>query len=408
MAASVDRKKLEERVGTSLRQRYSLDSLLDVGGMAAVYAGRHKNGRKVAIKILHPELAGNADVRQRFLREGYVANAVEHPSAVQVLDDDKADDGTPYLVMDLLRGVSLEERLAKHGVLSPEEALYVVDQVLDVLAAAHEKGIVHLDIAPANVFLTEDGPIRVLDFGLARMRRESFAFDPAKDGVHVDAPHYVPPEQARGKLEAVDWRADIWAVGALAYESLVGRFEEAGELTMTERLARAALPMSTIARALPELSGPVVELIDTALEFRKEDRFQTARLMQRTTRTAYQELARGSRASSEEGISTKPSWASSRPTNSGYGGLGSVTLLSEQAPAAPAESLSIDVRFDEPIEIVADKFANPLEKTLISVEVVTDSMVSEDVVTSSMVIEPSQGASTEPIVPPDPSTKTTR
>ena len=167
------------RLGMVLREKWRLQALLGVGGMAAVYAATHaNNGKRVALKVLHAELASNPEVKSRFLREGYVANKVEHPGSVQVLDDDTAEDGSPFLVMELLEGVTLEEHRerAPGGVLSSAEVVIIGERILDVIAVAHEKGIVHRDIKPDNIFLTSNGVVKLLDFGIARASgQRSFA-----------------------------------------------------------------------------------------------------------------------------------------------------------------------------------------------------------------------------------------
>ncbi|MGH8311592.1 MAG: serine/threonine-protein kinase, partial [Steroidobacteraceae bacterium] len=158
------------RVGTVLRGKWRLDVLLGVGGMGAVYAATHRNESRAAIKLLHPELNLQPEIRARFLREGRAANVVGHPGAVRVLDDDVTDEGAVYLVMELLDGESLESRAARHGGSLPvEEVLGVTDQLLDVLASAHDKRIVHRDLKPENVFVTGDGRVKILDFGLAKL-----------------------------------------------------------------------------------------------------------------------------------------------------------------------------------------------------------------------------------------------
>src|SRR5258706_3023574 len=126
------------RVGKTLCDKWRVDSILGVGGVAAVYAARHRNGRRVAVKVLHPELAVDASMRRRFLREGYVANRVEHSGAVVVLDDAVDEDGTVLLVMELLEGETLESRCRRHeGILPVADALIVADGLLSVLASAH-------------------------------------------------------------------------------------------------------------------------------------------------------------------------------------------------------------------------------------------------------------------------------
>src|SRR5262245_57872770 len=172
MAASSELvNRVKGRIGSLLKAKWRLEKLLGVGGMAAVYAAVHRNQNRVAIKMLHPELSVDPAMRIRFLREGYAANTVDHPGAVRVFDDDVTDDGAAFLVMELLEGETLETRAERvGGKLSAGEVLLLADRLLDVLAAAHKKGIVHRDIKPDNVFLTTQGRLKVLDFGIARLR----------------------------------------------------------------------------------------------------------------------------------------------------------------------------------------------------------------------------------------------
>jgi serine/threonine protein kinase len=159
------------RLGTVLRGKYHLEALLGIGGMAAVYKATHRNQAEYAIKMLLPEYAANEELRARFLREGYAANSVKHPGAVRVVDDDVAEDGTAFLVLELLRGLACDELCAACGGRLPAEAACAIGlQALDVLDAAHAHGIIHRDIKPANLFVLRNGAIKVLDFGIARAR----------------------------------------------------------------------------------------------------------------------------------------------------------------------------------------------------------------------------------------------
>src|SRR5262245_34520616 len=139
--------RTQQRVGSVLNEKWTLEHLIGSGGMGAVYAARHRNGARAAVKILHPELARKSEVRERFLREGYAANRVEHRGAVQVLDDDIVksgpDEGSAYLVMELLEGESLQERALRPPKLGERDLLEIMDAVLDVLGAAHDHGVVH-------------------------------------------------------------------------------------------------------------------------------------------------------------------------------------------------------------------------------------------------------------------------
>src|SRR5262249_50284126 len=145
------------------------ERLLGVGGMAAVYASVHKIGRHDAIKILHFDVTKNADLRARFEQEAHVANRFKHPGAVEIRDVDITEDGCPLLVMELLDGQTLSDKARKAPIELPELLRYV-DELLDVLAAAHAQGIVHRDIKLDNLFITTENKLKVLDFGIARVR----------------------------------------------------------------------------------------------------------------------------------------------------------------------------------------------------------------------------------------------
>src|SRR4051812_21058263 len=188
-------KKAEARIGTMLRDKWRLDSLIGMGGMGAVYRATHRNGMRGAVKLLHPERAADEAVRKRFLREGYLANKVEHVGAVRILDDDEAE-GTVFLVMELLEGQTLEEQaLRAGGALDAEATMLAADQLLETLAAAHEKGIIHRDIKPANIFVTTSGLIKILDYGIAGLNEPMTESRTAtQTGVGMGTPAFMAPE----------------------------------------------------------------------------------------------------------------------------------------------------------------------------------------------------------------------
>lgn len=264
------------RVGTLLNGRWHLDELVGMGGMAAVYAATHRNGKRVAIKILHPEISVDDNARQRFLREGYAANQVGHRGAVTADDDGTTEDGVAFLVMELLEGETLEERSARHGGrLSAREVLALMDQVLATLVAAHEQGIVHRDLKPENLFLTRDGVVKVLDFGIARMQDKSGASPSQTQGI-MGTPSFMAPEQARGRWQDVDARTDLWAIGACMFTLLSGRVvhqaETANEALVLAVTQRAPAVAEFVANIRPELAA----LVNKALGYERELRFQTA------------------------------------------------------------------------------------------------------------------------------------
>jgi len=278
------------RVGSKIRGRWKLDELLGVGGTASVYAATHRKGKRVAVKILHPDLSANKQFRDRFLREGYVGNLIEHEGAVTVHDDDETSDGCALLVMDLLEGENLEvRRVRKGGTLEPLEVLSLMDDVLDTLRAAHAKGVVHRDIKPENLFLTKTGLVKLLDFGIAHIKIPK---DPSATlaGVAMGTPAFMPPEQASARWEEVDERSDIWGLGASMFTMLKGRYVHEGS-TVNEALALAVTqePRS-VAEVAPHLPQPIVDVVDRALARNKDDRWASAAEMQIAIRIAYREL----------------------------------------------------------------------------------------------------------------------
>ena len=268
------------RVGRWLRNKWHLDSLIAIGGMAAVYCSTHRNGARAAIKLLHSQYTRNDQARRRFLAEGYAANKVGHRNAVLVLDDDTTEDGEVYLVMELLEGESLEGRLERMGVMGPMEVLAIADQLLEVLASAHPKGILHRDIKPANIYLTRDGSVKLLDFGLARVRELSAEALDQSDGIVFGTVSYIAPEQARADNQNLDARSDMWSIAATMFRALSGETVHPSTGPIIERLlAVSRKPARSLASLMPQLPRPVIELVDRALAFDPEDRWPSANVM---------------------------------------------------------------------------------------------------------------------------------
>jgi serine/threonine protein kinase len=277
------------RLGSVLKGKWRLDAVIGIGGMASVYAATHRNQARAAIKLLHPEVALDAEVTARFLREGYVANAVGHPGTVTVLDDDVSEDNAPYLVMELLIGQTLDTMLAlePEGI-SVQEVLPLLDQLLDVLAAAHDKGIVHRDLKPENLFLTTDGRLKVLDFGIARLRELSSAQSPSatQAGTVLGTPAFMAPEQALGRWHEVDGRTDIWSVGATAFTLLSGHFVHEADTLQEQLVFSATRPARRLRELRPAVPVGLAHVIDRALSFDRADRFANARSMRGALRQA--------------------------------------------------------------------------------------------------------------------------
>ncbi len=277
----MDQATAEQRVGQTLCGKWKLERLLGVGGMAAVYASVHKIGRHDAIKILHIDVTKNADLRARFEQEAHVANRFKHPGAVEIRDIDITEDGCPLLVMELLEGQTLSDKARKAPLELPELLRYI-DELLDVLAAAHAQGIVHRDIKLDNLFITTENRLKVLDFGIARVRDGAVSSSKTAFGATLGTAPYMPPEQVQGR--EIDGRADLFAVGATMFRLLARRriHEAQTEPEMLAKMAtQPAPPLSSVAPNVPQ---DVCLIVDRALRFRKEDRYPDAATMQADVR----------------------------------------------------------------------------------------------------------------------------
>ncbi|APR87403.1 Serine/threonine protein kinase PknB [Minicystis rosea] len=276
---------VHRRVGTLVRDKWTLVRLLGTGGMAAVYVGVHRIGRRDALKILHREAAKSKEVCLRFEREAQAVNRFRHPGAVEIRDIDVTEDGAPFLVMELLVGESLGDRAARLGTMGVDEVLSHAEQVLDVLAAAHQQGIIHRDIKPGNLFVSNEGRIKVLDFGLARIHEGGLSDGLfTKEGATLGTTPYMPPEQAKGR--PIDERADIFSVGATMFRLLTGRYLHDAQGAFDLLMKQAKDPAPPIARYLPNLPARVGLVIDRALAFDREQRYPDAVTMLDDVRAA--------------------------------------------------------------------------------------------------------------------------
>jgi eukaryotic-like serine/threonine-protein kinase len=276
----------EAFLGQVLCGKWHLDALLGVGGMAWVFAATHRNRCRVAIKLLSPDARADEEVERRFRREGYVANSVGHAAVARVLDDD-VHDGIPFLVLELLEGRTFADlRRDRGGTLDARTVLHLADVVLDVLAAAHERAIVHRDLKPSNVLLTTCGEVKVLDFGIARMRLSDDE-STASDERVIGSLAFMAPEQARGDWHPIDGRTDLWALGATLFQLLSGRHVHESS-ALDDRLRKAAHGRArTLREVVPDAPGAVAALVDRALAYEPADRFPDARTMQAAVRSAF-------------------------------------------------------------------------------------------------------------------------
>ncbi len=250
--------------------RYRTGALLGRGGMGEVWAAEHIDlGRTVAVKVLDPEISNDPRVVERFRMEARTIAALTHPNLVHIYDLGSTEDGRLFYAMERLRGVTLRERLdasrdAGTPALPVEECVRIGSAVAQGLAAAHAVGVVHRDIKPENIFLTEDGGVKLLDFGVAKTTNASIARGSSNltvAGQVFGTPAYMSPEQAKGI--AVDHRADLYALAAVMYECLTGTslFPDATPVeTMAQHIH--ATPVSVRAR---RVGGEIPEALETTV-----------------------------------------------------------------------------------------------------------------------------------------------
>ena len=268
------------RVGAVIKGKWTVDGLLGVGGMAAVYAASHRNGQRAALKILHADFAREKTICERFLREAYVSNKVNHSATVQVLDDDMTEQGEPFLIMELLEGETVRDAWKKCGRTMPiGRVLQICERVVDCLASCHAINVIHRDLKPANIFITNEGEIKVLDFGVAQMRDATS--ERTATGTALGTPAYMSPEQAMGLVDQLDGRADLFSVGAMMHALITGHRINNGRTEQEALVMAATKPVPSVARLAPHLPIELIKVIDKALAWDRRNRFQDAREMQK-------------------------------------------------------------------------------------------------------------------------------
>jgi serine/threonine protein kinase len=244
--------------GVVLEGKYRLIYRIAFGNMSSVWFAEHLAlAAPIAVKFMRPGADFDGDLRRRFLREARIASAVRSPNVAHVLDYGVQHD-TPYIVMEFLRGESLAHRLRRLGRLSPRQTAEVLAPLAHALRRAHELGVVHRDLKPENVFIASDGErelTKLLDFGVAKVRERGFGVSVMRDtaeGEIVGTPHYMSPEQARG-ARTVDHRTDVWALGVMAFECLLGfpPFVAEGLASLLMAICTRPLPVPSASGSVP-------------------------------------------------------------------------------------------------------------------------------------------------------------
>jgi eukaryotic-like serine/threonine-protein kinase len=268
----------EIRIGTIIRDTYELTSLLGRGGMGAVFAARHLRlpGKQVAVKVLTYDEELSHEQLTRFRREAEIASQLGHPNIIEVFDFHTLENGTPYLVMELLRGDSLSRRIRK-GPMPVPEVFSIARQMGSALQAAHRAGVVHRDLKPANVFLVpveSEGMVgervKLLDFGISKILSSQTL--QTQNDVLMGTPRYMAPEQAMGRNNEVDGRTDLFAFAAILYEMLSGQVPFAGT-SIAEIIYRVVNePPPPLAPLCPQLPPQAAAAVERALAKSPQDR----------------------------------------------------------------------------------------------------------------------------------------
>lgn len=277
-------------VDTVLDGQYQVEAMLGKGGMGAVYRARHiLLGDRVAIKVLPPEVRTNAEWLRRFRREGQAARRFRHPNAVTVYDLRTAGDGTIYMVMEYVEGHTLSQEIKTRGPVTPAEAFAVLEPIMSVLNTAHEMGVVHRDLKPENIMIGKAGGaqpvVKLLDLGIAKMRELAGADGGGNTaltmaGQVLGTPHYMSPEQwgelSRDGDSEIDGRADIYSLGLVFYEMIVGRRPYAGMTLHELRREHISVTPPLLHEVVPGISRAFSEVIARATSKDRADRQATA------------------------------------------------------------------------------------------------------------------------------------
>ena len=333
------------QIGTVVKGKYRILARLGEGGMAYVYKAHHELLDELrALKVIKPELARDAEFMSRFKNEAIMARKLNHPNAVRVDDLDIAEDGLPFIAMELVVGDTLKTLVQRAGPLPVSLVVDVATHVCDALDSAHKLGLIHRDIKPENIVLIgqREGPpiAKILDFGISRLREETSGMKGlTQTGMVIGTPEYMSPEQALGKRgDDIDGRSDLYSLGIVMYRMLTGELPFKAETTVEMILQHLRTPPIAPHLSKPELAIPVAvsSIVMKALEKDREKRFANGAEMVAALKKARGSITLHSRKIDwEELSSAAASFGTEVPTSGTSANSSAAARQPTPSPAAP-------------------------------------------------------------------------
>lgn len=270
--------------GQKINDRYEIEKLIGEGGMANVYLARDTIlDRRVAVKVLRGDLAGDEKFVRRFQREALSASSLSHPNIVEIYDVGE-DEGNFYIVMEYIEGKTLKQLIKKRGVLSLSETMDIMLQLLDALASAHDSYIIHRDIKPQNIMIKDSGLVKITDFGIAVALNST---ELTQTNSVMGSVHYLPPEQASGKGSTI--RSDIYSLGILMFEMLTGKVPFNGDSAVEIALKHMKDPLPSVREINPVVPQSVENIILKAAAKNPKNRYHDVRQMAEDIKTCLDE-----------------------------------------------------------------------------------------------------------------------
>jgi serine/threonine-protein kinase len=256
-------------IGTVLSGRYRLEAKLGSGGMSTVYLARDQTlDRQVAVKVMHREMSEQADQLERFRQEARAVAKLSHPNVVSVIDAGE-DGGHPYIVFEYVEGETLKQRISRDGALEPQEAIAYAIEIARGLSVAHARRLVHRDIKPQNILIDAEGRAKLTDFGISRQLEQDGM---TATGRVLGTTDYVAPEQAMGR--PVDQRSDLYSLGVVLYEMLVGQVPFAADSQVGVAMKHVNEELPDVQRRRPELSAAVALVVERSTAKDPAERYQ--------------------------------------------------------------------------------------------------------------------------------------